>query len=51
MSTVEELFKERNEVRSDLLAGKKPKRVFIAPFFTLEAALSPKTAVLPRRVL
>ncbi|MDR1567002.1 MAG: hypothetical protein LBS48_06955 [Treponema sp.] len=38
MSTVEELFKERNEVRSDLLSGKKPKRLFIAPSFTIEAA-------------
>ncbi|MCL2127821.1 MAG: hypothetical protein FWH38_06160 [Treponema sp.] len=40
MSTVEELQKERMEIRSDLLAGKRPKRVFINPFFTLEAACS-----------
>ncbi|MDR1588480.1 MAG: hypothetical protein LBS57_13585 [Treponema sp.] len=38
MSTVEELFKERVQVRTDLLSGKKPKRVFITPNFTMEAA-------------
>ncbi|MDR1567007.1 MAG: hypothetical protein LBS48_06980 [Treponema sp.] len=38
MSTALELQQERNEVRSDLLAGKKPKRIFIVPSFTLEAA-------------
>ena len=38
MSTVEEKFNERMEVRNDLLAGKKPKRVFLNPMFTLETA-------------
>jgi hypothetical protein len=38
MSAVEELAKERAQARSDLLAGKKPKRLFIAPNFTMEAA-------------
>jgi hypothetical protein len=38
MSTVEELIKERTQVRNDLLSGKKPKRVFITPNFTMEAA-------------
>ncbi|MDR2741067.1 MAG: hypothetical protein LBB98_02815 [Treponema sp.] len=38
MSTALELQQERNQVRSDLLAGKKPKRVFITPNFTMEAA-------------
>ena len=38
MSNVQEKFQERMEIRSDLLSGKKPKRVFVAPMFTLEAA-------------
>jgi hypothetical protein len=38
MSTILELQQERNEVRSDLLAGKKPKRIFIIPIFTMDAA-------------
>jgi hypothetical protein len=38
MSTVEELQKERMEIRSDLLAGKKPKRVLVAPAFSWEFA-------------
>jgi hypothetical protein len=38
MSTVEELQKERTQIRSDLLAGKKPKRLFMNPNFTMEAA-------------
>ncbi|MDR1566452.1 MAG: hypothetical protein LBS48_04110, partial [Treponema sp.] len=38
MSTVEDLLKERIKVRSDLLSGKKPERVFITPNFTMEAA-------------
>ena len=38
MSNVQEKFQERMEIRNDLLAGKKPKRVFVAPMFTLEAA-------------
>ena len=38
MSTVEELKKERMEIRNDYLAGKKPKRVFISASFTLESA-------------
>jgi hypothetical protein len=38
MSTVEELANERFQVRNDLLAGKKPKRVFLYPSFTMEAA-------------
>jgi hydroxymethylpyrimidine pyrophosphatase-like HAD family hydrolase len=37
MNTALELQQERNQVRSDLLAGKKPKRVFIVPSFTMEA--------------
>ena len=39
MSTVEELLKERTEIRSDLLAGKKPKRVLVAPAFSWEFAI------------
>ena len=38
MSTVEEIIKERNEVRSDLLALKKPKRLFMTVSFSMEAA-------------
>jgi hypothetical protein len=38
MSTVEELQKERIQIRADLLSGKKPKRVLIFPNFQLEAA-------------
>ena len=38
MSTVEEKQKERMEIRNDYLAGKKPKRVFVAPNFSWEAA-------------
>jgi len=38
MSNVAEKQKERLEVRADYLAGKKPKRVYVAPMFTLEAA-------------
>jgi len=38
MSTVEELQKERMEIRNDLLAGKKPKRVLVAPAFSWEFA-------------
>jgi len=38
MSTVEEKQKERTEVRSDLLAHKKPKRVFVNAGFSFEAA-------------
>ena len=40
MSTVEEKQKERMEVRNDYLTGKKPKRVFLAPLFTMDAACS-----------
>ena len=36
--TVEEKQKERMEVRNDLLAGKKPKRVLVAPAFSWEFA-------------
>ena len=38
MGTVEELQKERTEIRNDLLAGKKPKRLFMNPNFTMESA-------------
>ncbi|MDR0562872.1 MAG: hypothetical protein LBG73_09330 [Spirochaetaceae bacterium] len=38
MRSVEELQRERSQIRSDLLAGKKPKRLFITPNFTMEAA-------------
>ena len=38
MSTIAEKQKERLEVRSDYLAGKKPKRVFISAGFSSEAA-------------
>jgi hypothetical protein len=38
MNAVEALAAERLRLRSDLLAGKKPKRVFMLPWFTLEAA-------------
>ncbi|MDR2743544.1 MAG: hypothetical protein LBB98_15545 [Treponema sp.] len=38
MSTVEELQKERIQIREDLLAGKKPKRVLIFADFPVEAA-------------
>jgi hypothetical protein len=38
MSTVEELQKERVQIRADLLSGKKPKRVLIFPNFQMEAA-------------
>ena len=38
MSTVEEKLKERTEIRSDLLARKKPKRVLIDASFSFEAA-------------
>jgi hypothetical protein len=38
MSTVEALAAERFEIRGDLLAGKRPKRVFMLPWFTMEAA-------------
>jgi len=38
MSTVEELQKERMEIKNDLLAGKKPKRVLVAPGFSWEFA-------------
>ena len=31
-------FEERFQIRSDLLAGKIPKRIFVNPMFTLEAA-------------
>jgi len=38
MSATAELQKERMEVRNDLLSGKRPKRVFVNAFFTLESA-------------
>jgi hypothetical protein len=38
MGSVEELIKERTQVRNDLLSGKRPKRVFCNPNFTMEAA-------------
>jgi hypothetical protein len=40
MSTIEELAKERMQLRTDLLSGKKPKRVFLDPEFTMEGACS-----------
>ena len=38
MSTIAEKQKERMEVRNDYLAGKKPKRVFVATGISCEAA-------------
>jgi hypothetical protein len=38
MSTVEELQKERMEIRNAYLAGTKPKRVFVNASFTTESA-------------
>jgi hypothetical protein len=38
MSTAEEKFKERMEIRNDLLALKRPKRLFVLPSFSIEAA-------------
>jgi hypothetical protein len=38
MSTIEELAKERMQVRTDLLSGKKPKRVFLDTSFSIDAA-------------
>jgi hypothetical protein len=38
MSTAEEKQRERMEIRTDMLAGKRPKRVLVSPLFTLESA-------------
>jgi len=38
MSNIEELFAERQTIRDDLFAGKKPKRIPVFASFTLEAA-------------
>ena len=38
MGNTAELFRERNEIRSDLFEGKRPKRVPVYPAFTIEAA-------------
>ena len=38
LSNITELFAERNEIREDLFAGKRPKRVPVFASFTLEAA-------------
>jgi hypothetical protein len=40
MGTVEELIKERTQVRTDLLSGKKPKRVFSILFFGMGGTCS-----------
>jgi hypothetical protein len=39
MSTAEEKQKERMEIRNAYLTGQKPKRVFVSPAFTWDAAL------------
>jgi hypothetical protein len=39
MSTVEAQYNERMELRNDYLAGKTPKRVFMAPVFYWDAAV------------
>jgi hypothetical protein len=38
LSGIAELYEERNAVRADLFAGRRPKRVFVYAHFTLEAA-------------
>jgi len=38
LATITELFAERNEIRNDLFAGKRPKRILVVSSFSLEAA-------------